>query len=82
MDSDGCTEAVLGEIDLLLFAIVCAFLESFIVVVDEEEEFPCEGAGGCCEDRARDDLRGDMVERCRTHSVGSDEVRLRVRKGG
>lgn len=42
-----------------------AFLESFRVVVEDEEEFACEGAVGCCEDRARDDRRGDILDEAR-----------------
>lgn len=38
MDSDLCTEAVLGDIDLLLFALVRPVLASFRVVVEDVEE--------------------------------------------
>lgn len=43
-----------------LLAPVRLILVSFRVVVEDEEEFACEGAG-CCRDRALDDLRGDIV---------------------
>lgn len=69
--------------DLLLFALVRPFLDSFKVVVEEEEEeFPCEGAGGCCEDRARDDLRGDIVRRKQAQSTSLEKERLRWRGAG
>jgi len=39
------------------------FLESLRVVVEEEDELACEGAVGCCDDRAREDLLGDILGR-------------------
>lgn len=50
------------------------FLESFTVVVEEEEEdddeLTCEGAVGCCDDRARDDLLGDILEEDKMGAYG------------
>lgn len=37
------------------------FRVSLRVVVDDAEELAWEGAGGCCDDRALDDLRGDIA---------------------
>jgi len=31
--------------------------------VEEEDELACEGAVGCCDDRAREDLLGDILGR-------------------
>jgi len=38
------------------------FVGSLRVVIEEEDELACEGAVGCCDDRARDDLLGDILE--------------------
>lgn len=62
MDSDLCTEALVGEADRCVVP-PRLFRESFRVVVEEDDESACEGAGGCCDDRAREDLRGDIARR-------------------
>lgn len=41
--------------------------------MDEEDEFV---AGGCCDDLARDDLRGDMLERARRVDAAHSELVL------
>ena len=61
MDSDLCIEPRPSEFDLgMSFR---GFLESLRVVVEEEDELACEGAVGCCDDRAREDLLGDILGR-------------------
>lgn len=61
MDSDLCVEPRPSEFDLCRpFRM---FVESLRVAVEEEDELTCEGAVGCCDDRARDDLLGDILER-------------------
>ena len=63
IDSDLCVEPRPSDTDL--FIPLRTFLESFRVVIEEEEEFACEGAVGCCEDRAREDLLGDILDEAR-----------------
>lgn len=63
IDSDLCIEALLGDADLFVTPLVRVWFRVSlrVVVEEEEEEFACEGAGGCCDDRALDDLRGDIA---------------------
>lgn len=60
VDTDRCTEARARLLTLEL-ASESVFVISFRVVVEDDDDTACDGTDGCCEERAREERRGDMV---------------------